>query len=255
MAPCPFLPGARWAPAGASAGCAPLRALAVHLAVSAASRPPGPSAGRGASASWRTGAGWEPRAACPVGGCSSGSGVAPMAPRLPRPASELPSTRAALFPPLRGTGQTGFSAPGRCLSSPSGSRGRQARLGLRMGQGVGAGGGPYPSALPSVPPRGGEGAGRQAPGRSSQSGRSGPGPASCASRQQVGTPRAVPPASALANFSGSVLLRHCSTTSTPPVPRHLLHSLGRTGHHTRSMTEPARKAGGVVACSGPELPW
>lgn len=63
--PRPYLPGARWAPVGASAGCAPLRAIAAHLAAAAARPAPalaaelalhgarGWSGAPGSSSSWR----------------------------------------------------------------------------------------------------------------------------------------------------------------------------------------------------------
>lgn len=111
--------------------------------------PPGPSAGSRASASWRAGAGPWPREACPVGGGSSGSRSSQWLLALPRPASAPPSSAAFLFPPLQGTGQTGFSAPGWCLPSPSGCRGRRAGLGLGRGAGPAF-------CPPSIPPGGGE---------------------------------------------------------------------------------------------------
>lgn len=84
-------------------------------------RQPSPSPGRGSSASWRTGAGPGPGAACPVGGGYSALAARQWLPAFPRPAPARPSSAAALFSPLPGTGQTGFSAPGWCLQSPTGS--------------------------------------------------------------------------------------------------------------------------------------
>lgn len=63
--PRPHVPGARWAPVGASAGCAPLRAIAAHLAAAAARPAPALAAelalhgarswagAPGSSSSWR----------------------------------------------------------------------------------------------------------------------------------------------------------------------------------------------------------
>lgn len=63
-----------------------------------------------------------------------------MAPRLSPPLVRAPFCGR---PPLPGTGQTGFSAPGWCLPSPFGSCGSAARQGLGAGP-------------PFVPPGGGE---------------------------------------------------------------------------------------------------
>lgn len=60
--------------------------------------PPGPSSGRGASASWLTGAGPGLREASPVGGGSSGSRNSPMAPRLSPPRVRAPFLCVRPFP-------------------------------------------------------------------------------------------------------------------------------------------------------------
>lgn len=60
--------------------------------------PPGPSSGRGASASWLTGAGPGLREASPVGGGSSGSHNSPMAPRLSPPRVRAPFLCVRPFP-------------------------------------------------------------------------------------------------------------------------------------------------------------
>lgn len=157
---------------------------------------------------------------------------------FPRPASARPSSASALFPPLLGTGQTGFSAPGSCLQFPFGSLGAQ--------QGLGAG----PAVRsPFVPPGGGEGLDRESLG-----GQRGPDPASC---PLCAPAAAEPPAVASASSvprpgsCGRFQLSGCSRLPggrarhpAPPDSRHFPAALGRPGHHPGSVTAPARKAGG-----------
>lgn len=89
------------------------RSLA-HLPAAAA-RQPGPSAGRSASASWRTGLARGPGKRVQLAEAPPALAALLWLPACPRPAYAPPSSAAALFPPLRETSQTGFSAPGCCL--------------------------------------------------------------------------------------------------------------------------------------------
>lgn len=142
--PRPCLPGARWAPAGASAGGAPLRAIAAHLPAVAARPAPTPAARlalHGARGLARGPGKLIQLAASPPALAARQWLLA-----YPRPASARPSSAAALLSAMPGTRQTGFSALGWCLPSPSRSRGRRA------GQRLGAG----PAVGPVFVPPGGE---------------------------------------------------------------------------------------------------
>lgn len=139
----PLLPSAHWAPAGASAGCAPFQGLCAPGRL-----PPGPSAAAALALHGTQGLAGGPGKPVQLAATPPALVARQGLPAFPRPASVRPSSAAVLFPPLCPTGQTGFSAPGRSLSPPPGSGRGRARLGDQAGAGAGGG----PRRLPSLDP-------------------------------------------------------------------------------------------------------
>lgn len=145
----PLLPSAHWAPAGASAGCAPLQGLCAPGRL-----PPGPSAAAALALHGTQGLAGGPGKPVQLAATPPALVARQGLPAFPRPASVRPSSAAALFPPLCRTGLTGFSAPGRSFSSPPSSGRGRARLGDQTGASAGGGSRRLPSLDPSLGRRG-----------------------------------------------------------------------------------------------------
>ena len=247
-APRPSLPGARRPLLGHPSGARPSARSLRTWPLSPP--PPGPSPGRRASASWRTGLARGPGKRVQLAAAPPAVASRQWLPAFPRPASERQSSAAALFPPLPGTGQTGFSAPGWCLQSLTGSRG--------WGWGRAR-----PSALPLSLP-GAERGWTASP----RAGTRGPGPAPrplcalAAGGHPGGAPNSSPasPDLPLGSCDRCRLLWRSrlpggrASHPAPPASRHFPAALGWPGRRPGSVTSPARKAGRAAARLGPAPP-
>lgn len=237
-----YLPGARWAPVGASAGCAPLRAIAAHLAAAAAR----PAPALAAELALHGARGW-PGA---PGSSSSWRRLLRLS-RLTNGSSPIPAPRPRALPP-----QPPFS-----LSAPSDRPNWFLRSGLvppvslrqpRPPRRAGAGGGPSrrPSLWPSWRLRG---ARRRNPGLAD---------AARVEPRALGVPRRGPAPRQFRDrvaeaALGSQMLpppRGPRSPPRPPAPRPFSAALGCPGRRSGSVTAPARKAVLVTARQGPELP-